>query len=166
MLAGDVLHRLNEQPLGTYIAYLAPRYRGDAKAFLASLHMLRALPVPDLVLPGHPNSSSVPVSPQLTQQSWAAILDDGIDAMQRLVDRYEADGPNFLDGVPKRLLPDLYYLGDFQGVAVYGLFASSKFFVVNAPGGAGLSDFLEKRAVAGTGAALYRADRDSADGVW
>ena len=55
--------------------------------------------------------------------------------METLVARYEADGADFLDGVPKQLLPDLYYLGDFRGVAVYGFFASSKFFVVDAPGG-------------------------------
>jgi len=145
LLAGDVLHRLDGQILGTYTTYLPPCYRGDTKAFLSTLHILRGLPAPDLVLPGHPNSSSVPTSPRMTPQSWAAILDEGIDAMQRLVDRYDADGANFLDGVPKRLLPDLYYLGDLQGIAVYGFFAASKFFLVNAPGGAGLSDFLKTR---------------------
>jgi glyoxylase-like metal-dependent hydrolase (beta-lactamase superfamily II) len=112
--------------------------------------MLRKLPVPDLVLPGHPNSSSVPQSPHLAPKDWAAILDEGIAEMQQLVARYEEDGASFLDGHPKRLLPDVYYLGDFQGFAVYGFFASSKFFVVNAPGGPGpgdlgLADFLKTR---------------------
>jgi glyoxylase-like metal-dependent hydrolase (beta-lactamase superfamily II) len=65
--------------------------------------------------------------------------------MQRLVQRYETDGANFLDGQPKRLLPELYYLGDFQGAAVFGFFTSSNFFVVNAPGGTGLSEFLKTR---------------------
>lgn len=143
LFAGDVIHRLDEQPLGTYSTYLPPRYRGDARSYLASLRILRALHVPDIVLPGHPNSSSVPQSPRLKPQYWASILDDGIDEMQRLVHRYEADGANFLDGQPKRLLPDLYYFGDFQGTALYGFFASSNFFVVNAPGGTGLSDFLK-----------------------
>ena len=63
LFAGDVISELlgNEEPtaagrnpLGTYSAYLAPRYRGDAKDYLASLRKLRGLPVPDLVLPGHP----------------------------------------------------------------------------------------------------------------
>lgn len=145
LFAGDVIQGLGERPLGTYSAYLAPRYRGDAKSYLASLHKLRAMPVPDLLLPGHPNSSSVPQSPHLTQEQWTTLLDEGIDEMQRLVGHYETDGANFLDGHPKQLLPDLYYFGDFQETAVYGFFTSSKFFVVNAPGDGGLSDFLKTR---------------------
>ncbi len=39
--------------------------------------------------------------------------------METLVARFQADGANFLDDNPKRLLPDLYYLGDFKGAAVY-----------------------------------------------
>jgi len=145
LFAGDVIQRLDEPTLGTYSTYLAPRYRGDARSFLASLEMLRALPVPDVVLPGHPNASAVPRSPRMTQQHWANMLDSGIDEMRRLVDRYATDGENFLDGHPKRLLPDLYYLGDFHNVAVYVFFAASKLFVVNAPGGPGLSAFLATR---------------------
>ena len=70
--------------------------------------------------------------------------------------RHEADGADFLDGTPKRLLPDLYYLGDFQGNAVYAFFASSKWFLVNAPGGPGLVRFV--RTVSGTGARTTGAD--------
>src|SRR4051794_5412011 len=65
--------------------------------------------------------------------------------MQRLLARYQADGANFLDGNPKRLLPDLYYLGDFHGTAVYGLQAESKFFLIDAPGGSRLSDFVKSQ---------------------
>ncbi len=65
--------------------------------------------------------------------------------MATLLARHEADGADFLDGEAKQLLPDLYYLGDFQGHAVYGFFASSKFFLVDAPGGPGLLPFLENR---------------------
>jgi len=143
LFSGDVIMGLGEIPLGTYSTYLAPRYRGDAKRFLASLQMLRALPVPNLVLPGHPNLSREPQSPCLTRERWEKMLDAGIHEMQRLVARYEADGANFLDGHSKRLLPDLYYFGDFHDSAVYGFFASSKFFVVDAPGGPGLTDFLK-----------------------
>ena len=145
LFSGDVIIGLGEIPLGTYSAYLAPRYRGDAKPFLASLQVLRALPVPNLVLPGHPNLSREPRSPCLTRERWETILDAGIAEMQRLVARYEADGGSFLDGHSKRLLPGLYYLGDFHDSAVYGFFASSKFFVVDAPGGPGLTDFLQTR---------------------
>ena len=143
LFAGDVIQGLDERPLGTYSAYLAPRYRGNAKSYLASLQTLRELPVPDLLLPGHPNSSVIPRTPKLTSQRWTEMLDEGIDEMRRLVEHYEADGANFLDDHPKQLLPGLYYLGDFQGAAVYGFFAASNFFVVNAPGGTGLPDFLK-----------------------
>jgi glyoxylase-like metal-dependent hydrolase (beta-lactamase superfamily II) len=104
--------------------------------------MLRGLPVPSLVLPGHPNSSREPQSPCLTRERWETMLDDGIHEMRRLIARYETDGANFLDGQSKRLLPGLYYLGDFHDSAVYGLFTSSNFFVVDAPGGEGLTEFL------------------------
>jgi glyoxylase-like metal-dependent hydrolase (beta-lactamase superfamily II) len=143
--AGDVIQRLSPPTLGTYSTYLAPRFRGDARSYLATLNMLYDLPVPDLVLPGHPNSCTLPQSPRLTSQDWTTLLEGGIVEMQRLLQRYESDGENFLDNHPKRLLPELYYLGDFQDVAVYGFFAASKFFVVNAPGGSGLADFLKTR---------------------
>jgi glyoxylase-like metal-dependent hydrolase (beta-lactamase superfamily II) len=146
MLVGsdDPLDRVGK-PLGTYSAYLAPRYRGNAQEYLASLRELRALPIPDLVLPGHPAGDLTPQSPHLPQQRWEALLDDGIREMEILVARYETDGPDFLDGEPKPLLPDLYYLGDFEGTAVYGFFASSKFFLVDAPGGPGLAEFVKSR---------------------
>jgi glyoxylase-like metal-dependent hydrolase (beta-lactamase superfamily II) len=152
LFAGDVIselvgnpepHAAGRNPLGTYSAYLAPRYRGDAKAYLASLRKLRDLPVPDLVLPGHPFADPTPQSPCLTQERWEEMLDQGLREMETLIAHREEDGADFLDGNPKAILPDLYYLGDHQGGAVYGLFAKSRFFVVNAPGGPGLSDFLK-----------------------
>jgi glyoxylase-like metal-dependent hydrolase (beta-lactamase superfamily II) len=152
LFAGDVIsgllgrvevHSPERNPLGTYSAYLPPRYRGDAKDYLASLRKLRAMPVPDLLLPGHPRSDPSPQSPQLTEERWKAILDQGITELETLVAHYEADGASFLEDTPRKLLPDLYYLGKFQGVAVYGFIAKSRFFVVNAPGGAGLSSFLK-----------------------
>lgn len=154
LFSGDVIWSLSprenpqstySRPLGTYATYLAPRYRGDARAFLATLRRLRAVPAPRLVLPGHPRNDAVPANPVMTQQRWEALLDPGIREMERLVQRYTNDGGNFLDGVPKKLLSDLYYLGDRAGVAVYGFFASGKFFVVNAPGAKGLGEFLQEQ---------------------
>ncbi len=133
------------KPLGTYSAYLAPRYRGNAGDYLASLRRLRALPVPDLVLPGHPGADPTPQSPSLSPRRWNALLDDGIREMEILAARYRADGPDFLDGVPKALLPELYYLGDFGGTAVYGFFAGSRFFLVGAGGQPGLVAFVKAR---------------------
>jgi hypothetical protein len=97
------------------------------------------------VLPGHPRADPTPEHPDLLQQRWEAILDQGISEMATLQARYEADGADFLDGEPKRLLPDLFYLGDFQGVAVYGFFVGSKFFLIDAPGGPGLLPFIKSR---------------------
>ncbi len=65
--------------------------------------------------------------------------------METLVARFKADGANFLDDNPKRLLPELYYLGNFQGAAIYAFFAASQFFLVDAPGGPGLKKFVEGR---------------------
>lgn len=145
LFSGDVIIRYGDDPLGTYTAYLAPSYRGDAQSYLDSLKKLKALPAPDLVLPGHPGSVPGLHSPRMTPQRWNQMLDRGITEMDRLVARYQADGANFLDGHAKQLLPDLYYFGDFQGSAVYGLIAKSRLFVINAPGKSGLRAFLEAR---------------------
>jgi hypothetical protein len=76
---------------------------------------------------------------------WQALLDQGIAEMERLLARYEADGANFLDGIPKRLLPGLHYLGNFGGSAVYCLDAPKGLFLFDAPGGDALNDFLAAR---------------------
>ena len=136
-------------PLGTYASYLSPRYRGDAVSYLATLRRLRELPAPDLVLPGHPRSTPQPQSPVMTQARWEALLDPGIVEMSQLVERYRQDGAHFLDGTPGKLLNDLYYLGDFRKVAVYGFSTAGTFTLVNAPGGPGpgqgLSSFVLSR---------------------
>jgi hydroxyacylglutathione hydrolase len=151
LFTGDVIQSLvggksavstRPTPLGTYSAYLPPCYRGNAADFLASLRKLRALPVPNLVLPGHPHLDPKAQSPTLSQQRWEAILDAGIQEMETLLARHARDGTPFLDGIPKKVLPDLDYLGDFRGKAAYGLFAPSGFIVVATPGGPGFLDFL------------------------
>ena len=102
MLVGDEASRVKiQKPLGTYSAYSAPRYRGDARAYLASLRQLRAIPVPDLMLPGHPRSDPSPQDPRVGRERWEALLDGGIADMATLVARYEADGADFLDGIPE-----------------------------------------------------------------
>jgi glyoxylase-like metal-dependent hydrolase (beta-lactamase superfamily II) len=154
LFAGDVILSLarhdasrswDARSLGTYSAYLAPRYRGDARSFLRTLRSLRALPAPDLVLPGHPHDDTTPQSPVMTQPRWETLLDQGIHEMELLLEHHAHDGALFLDDVPKKLLRGLYYLGDFKGVAVYGFFAASRFFLVNAPGGPGLVTFVAAR---------------------
>ncbi len=154
LFAGDVIMMLHGdatakddrgRPLGTYSAYLSPRYRGDATAFLASLKKLRALPVPDLVLPGHPAMEPTPRTPRLSQAEWERLLDGGVREMEALVARFEKDGANFLDGRPKTLLPGLHYLGDRDAAAVYALQSKGKLFLFDAPGGSGCADFVAER---------------------
>ena len=146
MLLGDLNPRSQvRKPLGTYSAYLPPHYRGNPESYLETLKALRNLRAPDLVLPGHPGADPTPQSPRFSQARWHALLDGGIRDMQILIARLAADGSDFLDGNPKRLLPGVYYLGEFRGAAVYGFFASSRFFLVDAPGGPGLRKWVSSR---------------------
>lgn len=148
LFAGDVVQSLsptNPDALGTYAAYLPPRYRGDAAAFRTTLRRLRDMPVPHLVLPGHPRMDPEPHSPHLSVDEWYALLDRGIHAMDVLLARYAADGADFLDGNPKELLPGLRYLGDLDGSAVYALAVGPELAVFDAPGGPALVDFLGQR---------------------
>lgn len=173
LFSGDIIWSLSDDryPLGTYAAYLSPRYRGDAAAFLTTLRRLRAMPAPQLVLPGHPRNDAKPQSPVMTEQRWAELLDPGIRAMEQLLARYARDGADFLDGTPKKLHSDLYYLGDFHNVAVYGFFTSSKFFLVNAPGRSGLSAFVEdalrklKRTATPAAVLLTSGETETTEGV-
>jgi glyoxylase-like metal-dependent hydrolase (beta-lactamase superfamily II) len=151
LVTGDIIMKLRgdetaqdqlSKPLGTYSAYLAPKYRGNAADLLASLKRLRSMAPPDLVLPGHPSADPSPESPCIAPSRWRKLLDDGIRDMRQLVDRQEKDGRDFLDSEPKVLLPGLYYLGEFRGTSAYGLIASDRLFLVNAPGGEGLTEFV------------------------
>jgi glyoxylase-like metal-dependent hydrolase (beta-lactamase superfamily II) len=148
LFAGDVVQHLSmAQPdaLGTYSAYLPPIYRGDARDSLATLRRLRELPQPDLILPGHPRMDPQPQNPRMPPQQWTDLLDKGIAEMKQLLSRYDADGADFLDGVPKELLPGLHYLGDCKGTPVYCLVAPKQLLLFDAPGGEALVDFLAQR---------------------
>ncbi len=146
LFAGDVVMQLTgAKPLGIYTTYLAPRYRGNPAAYLDTLRKLRELPPPDLLLPGHPGDERVPISPKLPPGRWVAMIDQGIAELERLAARQQADGADFLDGEPKQLLPGLDYLGDYRGSALYAFTASGRFFLVDAPGGPGLAEFVEAR---------------------
>jgi metallo-beta-lactamase class B len=147
LFAGDVVQSLNPtnpDVLGTYAAYLPPRYRGDARAYRDTLHRLRDLPVPHLILPGHPRMDPEPHSPHLSVDEWYALLDRGIGAMDTLLARYETDGASFLDGNPKDLLPGLRYLGDLAGSALYAVQSGQEWYLFDAPGGSALSAFVEQ----------------------
>ncbi|HZV03894.1 MAG TPA: MBL fold metallo-hydrolase [Gemmataceae bacterium] len=148
LFTGDVVQHLamvRGGDLGTYSAYLPPLYRGDARASLTSLRRLRDLPQPDLILPGHPRMDPTPQNPHMPPEQWKELLNKGIADMKLLLSRYEADGADFLDGVPKELLPGLHYLGDCNHTPVYCLATSKNLILFDAPGGPGLLDFLAQR---------------------
>lgn len=160
LFSGDTIQSITGD-LGTYAAYLAPRYRSSARDYLASLKQLREMPSPDILLPGHPqarapaidpkdvlaggNAEGQGVSAEVTSQQWHELLDNGIAEMQALVARYDADGEDFLDGTPRQVLTGLYYLGEFEGSAVYVLKHQDKWILFDAPGGPGLGEFLEEK---------------------
>ena len=63
----------------------ADRRSDDTAA--ATLRTLRRLPVPDLVLPGHPRNDPVPQDAALSSSEWESMLEAGIHDMERLVGR-------------------------------------------------------------------------------
>lgn len=133
LYAGDTVMSLADG-LGTYSTYLPPRFRGDVGAYLQSLKKLRAMPKPDMVMPGHPSSDPVPADPRLTQQQWTDLLDRGIGELELLALRYAQDGPDFLDGTPKQLARGLYYLGDLNDHAAYASFSEMGTVLFDAAG--------------------------------
>jgi hypothetical protein len=147
LFTGDVVQHLSPatpNPLGTYAARLAPMFRGSARDYRASLVRLRAIPAPDLVLPGHPRMDHRPQNPRLSVAHWHRLLDDGIAEMDQVLARFAADGEDFLDGTPKELLPGLHYLGDAGGMAVYAAVAPGGVFLFDAP--AGVAELVAERA--------------------
>ena len=92
------------------------------------------MPVPDLVLPGHPRADVTPQSPCLSQDAGNRCWSRGSTTWRPFSRDMRPTVPTSWMGHRSSSLPDLYYLGDFRGSAVYGFFASSKFFLVDAPG--------------------------------
>jgi glyoxylase-like metal-dependent hydrolase (beta-lactamase superfamily II) len=147
LFTGDVVQSLGDdaRALGTYSAYMAPKYRGNAGDYLATLRKLLDLPPPDVVLPGHPRRDMISKSPYVSEARWKGYLGAGITAMEDLLARRARDGANFLDDNPKELAPGLRYLGDIEGRALYCLNTPKGLFLFDAPGGKGLVEFLSAR---------------------
>lgn len=146
LFAGDVIVSLSgNEPLGTYVGYLPPRFRGSARDYLSTLKRLASMPVPDLVLPGHPRMDAAPQNPHLTQEYWQRLLQVGITEMERLLARHETDGADFLDGTPKELVPELQYLGNLGLRAMYCLKSPKGLMLFNAPRGDELLPLFTRR---------------------
>jgi glyoxylase-like metal-dependent hydrolase (beta-lactamase superfamily II) len=133
VFTGDTLQNFTSN-VGTYVAGLPPAYRGEVSRYLHSLERLRDLPVPNLVLPGHPVADGEP-DPRLTEVEWTELIDRGIVDLTKWKQRYERDGEDFLDGRPKELLSGLYYLGDFEGGACYALVSEQSALLFDAARG-------------------------------
>lgn len=131
LCTGDTVMSLADG-LGTYSTYLPPRFRGDVAAYLGSLKKLRAMPKPDIVLPGHPGSDPIPQNPRVSEQQWSELLDRGIAELEQLAARYVQDGADFLDGTPKQLARGLYYLGDLDGHAAYARLSETETMLFDA----------------------------------
>jgi len=143
LFGGDTI--MSGLELGTYAAHKAPRYRGDARAYLKTLWKLSALPVPDVLLPGHPRHDNVPQNARTVPAQWSSMLEHGIHELDELIEHLENDGTDFLDGEPKELLPGLQYLGDTGGSAVYVLATPSQLLLFDAPGGHDFPEWLDAR---------------------
>ncbi|HEV3339195.1 MAG TPA: MBL fold metallo-hydrolase [Pirellulales bacterium] len=128
--------------LGTYAAYLPPVYRGNARDYLASLEKLRAMPAPDLMLPGHPGSDRAPRSPRMNPSRWREMLDRGIDELKQLIERRERDGADFLAGTPQKIDDNLFYLGDLDGHAVYAVMMAGGALLFDAACGELATEFV------------------------
>ena len=146
LFSGDAIcSLLSGSEVGTYAAYLPPRYLSDASDYLETLVKLRELPLPYMVLPGHPNEGRISHSPLVSEKQWYGLLEETIQSMQVLVARHGADGRDFLDGHPKKLLPGMHYLGDIHGFSMYALKTSVGILLFDAPGGSDLIEFLGRR---------------------
>ena len=148
LFTGDVVQNLsrpNRGLMGTYIASLPPLFGGNATDYLETLRRLRAMPLPDLILPGHPQMDEIPQNPHLTDSKWKALLDVGISELQLVAARHEVDGANFLDGTPRELLKGLDYLGNIGPLGLYCLTTPEGLVIVDAPGESSLVDIVSAR---------------------
>jgi hypothetical protein len=81
----------------------------------------------------------------MSSEKWREMLLPTQLEIQTAVQRHEKDGRDFLDGIPKQIEEGLFYFGEMDDVAVYGVIHAGKFIVINAPGGDQLMDLLQRR---------------------
>jgi metallo-beta-lactamase class B len=142
LFSGDTVMTLKQ--LGTYAIHGAPRHRGSAVDFAGTLRMLKDLPAPDLLLPGHPHEFNGAASVHISPDEWRKMIERGIAEVDRLLARRASHGADFLDGHPKEIVPGIHYLGDLHGRAVYALASPAGLVLFDAPG-PGLVPFVEDR---------------------
>ncbi len=141
LFSGDVIASFRFGP-ATYPVSISPKYRGDAATYLKTINGLLEREVPDLLLPGHPRQHFFSRSMKMSQEEWRALLLPARNEVQAVVQRQQEDGKDYLDGIPKEIEVGLYYLGNLENVAVYGLISADAFIVINAPGGNQWTEWL------------------------
>jgi metallo-beta-lactamase class B len=156
LFSGDTIASLNFGP-ASYPARLAPRYRGDAQAFLDTIRRFLAMQPPDLLLTSHPRQQTRMQSIRLDEQSWRELLTPAAEELEKVIVRHQLDGKDFLDGTSREIETDLCYLGDLEGVAVYAMMDGERLVVVNAPGGNGFAEFVTDK-LASLGWPVLRPD--------
>lgn len=143
LFSGDVIASVRFGP-ATYPISISPKYRGDAISYLDTINDLLAMDVPDILLPGHPRQQTRAQSIAMSSEQWFEILKPAQQEIEMVVRRQRKDGRDFLDGFPKQIEDSLFYFGNLDGIAVYGVVAADKaFIVINAPGGVRLAPFLQ-----------------------
>ncbi|TWU19655.1 MBL fold metallo-hydrolase [Allorhodopirellula heiligendammensis] len=140
LFSGDVIASLRFGP-ATYPIFISPKFRGDAETYSATIDQLLAMDVPDYLLPGHPRQQTFSRPISIDTQQWQELLLPTQREIRTVVQRHQDDGKDFLDGSPKQIEKGLFYFGEIDGVAVYGLVDAEQSIVVNAPGG---EQFLTK----------------------
>lgn len=144
LFSGDVIASFRFGP-ATYPIFISPRYRGDAGSFLTTITGLLARDAPDLLLPGHPRQQTFTRSLAMSPQQWREILQPARQEIELVLENQSQNGKDFLDGIPKRIEEGLFYLGDLDEVAIYGILAAGKFVVINAPGGNQFMEALKRQ---------------------
>ena len=144
LFSGDAIASLNYGP-ATYSVHLSPQYRGDAEAYLKTVRRFLAMRPPDMLLTGHPLQHRQPTDIQMNEHRWRELLEPARAELQQTVARHRQDGADFLDGVPKEILPGAYYLGDISNAAVYCFVTQQDLVLFNAPGGKEFGQFVQDR---------------------
>jgi len=144
LFSGDVIASMRFGP-ATYPIFISPRYRGDAESYLQTIDRLIAMKVPDLLLSGHPRQQMFARGMSIDAAKWQELLLPARREIQTALQRYQSDGKDFLDGTPKQIEQGLFYFGEIDNVAVYGIRNEEQWTVVNAPGGERFLETLRDR---------------------
>lgn len=132
LFSGDTLMTLSPfEHGGDYMTRLGPKFGGDAQAYIATYERLRDTPF-DLLLPGHPLLGK-DFDPEAGAVTFRRTVDAKIAVLRERITARTIETRVFLDGTPKPIVDQIYYLGDSEGTAGYAV-ATSDGVLVFDPG--------------------------------